>query len=146
MDKIYLVTMGEYSDYRILAAFSTHDLAEKFVEIKNNLSHIEIEEYLLDKFADTVRKGLSPWETWIMKDGSIFELSGENPSQIPEFEEGTEFKKGEIWYRKDLRHGYLKVKSYARDEQHSRKIAMEKWAEFIALGNWEEEEESTTPG
>lgn len=45
--KIYIVTSGEYSDYRIDAVFTTKEKAEEYVQ--NNGSDYRIEDYELDK-------------------------------------------------------------------------------------------------
>lgn len=141
MDKIYIVTSGEYSDYGIRAIFSTREMADKFKELKGNISNIQVEVFPVDKFEDTTRKNLAPWEIWIRKNGEIHPLYGDNPKHVEEFEEGIKFFKPEIYYVKELQEGFLAVKCLASDEQHACKIAKEKWAVFIALGMWEEAKE-----
>lgn len=52
VDKVFVVTEGEYSDYRILAVFRTKEEAEEFVRPVNNpdvecWDDPEIEEYTL---------------------------------------------------------------------------------------------------
>ena len=49
--KIYVVTRGEYDDYRIVAAFSTYELAEQYMEkhLATKYDPVWIEEYELDK-------------------------------------------------------------------------------------------------
>ena len=139
MDNIYIVISEEYSDYGIRAVFSTREMADKFKEMmKDHIRHIWVEVFPIDKFEDTIRKNLAPWKIWINKDGKVLRPSGDNPEYIDGFEEGIEFDKGKIRYDEDLRDGFLEVKCFARDEQHACKIAREKWAEFIALGKWED--------
>ena len=48
--KIYIVTSGEYSDYRIDAVFSTRELAEDYIQ--HNGTDYRIEEYNLDEEID----------------------------------------------------------------------------------------------
>ena len=45
MKKIYVVTSGCYSDYRIERVFSTRELAEEFID---HDAYCDIEEYVLD--------------------------------------------------------------------------------------------------
>lgn len=46
MDKVYIITYGNYSDYSICAVFSTRDKAEEYIQQHGNT--FRIEEYLLD--------------------------------------------------------------------------------------------------
>lgn len=47
MDKVYIVTYGNYSDYSICAVFSTIDKAEEYVQQHGSM--FRIEEHLLDE-------------------------------------------------------------------------------------------------
>ena len=47
MDKVYIITYGNYSDYSICAVFSTKDKAEEYVQQHGNT--FRIEEHLLDE-------------------------------------------------------------------------------------------------
>jgi hypothetical protein len=47
MDKVYIITYGDYSDYSICAVFSTRDKAEEYVQQHGNT--FRIEEHLLDE-------------------------------------------------------------------------------------------------
>lgn len=47
MDKVYIITHGDYSDYSICAVFSTRDKAEEYVQQHGNT--FRIEEHLLDE-------------------------------------------------------------------------------------------------
>lgn len=60
MDKVYIITYGDYSDYSICAAFSTRDKAEEYIQQHGNVYRIE--EYLLD---ETVEQS----ETWSVEIG-----------------------------------------------------------------------------
>ncbi len=51
MKKIYIVTTGEYSDYQIVACFSSKEKAEKYSAVKNDSerwSPYYVEEYDVD--------------------------------------------------------------------------------------------------
>jgi hypothetical protein len=47
MDKVYIITYGDYSDYSICAVFSTRDKAEEHIQQHGNT--FRIEEHLLDE-------------------------------------------------------------------------------------------------
>lgn len=47
MDKVYIITYGNYSDYSICAVFSTRDKAEEYIQQHGNVYRIE--EHLLDE-------------------------------------------------------------------------------------------------
>lgn len=47
MDKVYIITYGNYSDYSICAVFSTIDKAEEYIQQHGNT--FRIEEHLLDE-------------------------------------------------------------------------------------------------
>jgi hypothetical protein len=47
MDKVYIITYGNYSDYSICAVFSTRDKAEEYIQQHGNV--FRIEEHLLDE-------------------------------------------------------------------------------------------------
>lgn len=47
MDKVYIITYGDYSDYSICAVFSTRDKAEGYIQQHGNV--FRIEEHLLDE-------------------------------------------------------------------------------------------------
>jgi hypothetical protein len=57
MTKVYVVTRGEYSDYRIVAIFSTKELAQQLAdELDNSKRYGEdakVEEWSLDKHVPT---------------------------------------------------------------------------------------------
>lgn len=63
---VYLVSVGEYSDYRILAAFSDAELAGKAA----GLLAAGVETFTLDPdgFVDP---GMDFWDLWMNRDGSI---------------------------------------------------------------------------
>lgn len=58
MSKVYIVTEGEYSDYRIEACFSTKEKAQEFVKnakkLESKYYHPDIEEWDLDEQNDIV--------------------------------------------------------------------------------------------
>ena len=54
MSTVYLVTRGDYSDYKVLAAFSTKDLAQSYIDVGGSSvqyygNDANIEEYEMDQ-------------------------------------------------------------------------------------------------
>lgn len=47
MDKVYIITYGDYSDYSICAVYSTRDKAEEYIQQHGNT--FRIEEYSVDE-------------------------------------------------------------------------------------------------
>ncbi len=132
MKTIYIVTAGDYSDYRVNAIFSTKKNAEKYIEAFNwarrskHSSKARIEEWSLDDFP--IHKSI---QVWVGKDGSIdprFILKQINSHNSPGL--GRFIKHGDrfSWYVE------------TDDEQRAIKVASEKWSQIIALGIWGDEE------
>ena len=71
--KIYLVSTGEYSDYHIIAAFSTRELAEAFSSpFDGEWSTIGIEEYTVDeKIENIAPPGMKAFSVTMAKNGDV---------------------------------------------------------------------------
>lgn len=75
MDKIFIVTSGEYSGYGIEAVFSTEELAKKFIgSFSNTYSNMEIEEWKLDPFSNEIKQGRKPFFLRIDKEGKTSDI------------------------------------------------------------------------
>lgn len=48
MEKVFIVTSGEYSDYDIKAVFSTREKAEAYINAKGTDYYWEVEEWDVD--------------------------------------------------------------------------------------------------
>ena len=125
MSKVYLVTDGDYSDYRVLGAFSSREKAEhaKLLYAANN----NIEEYELDAVPESP-PGLFAYVV-------LMEISGDVNRMWQESVVGFKSK----WHPGDL-YGSAPVawfRIWARDEQHAVKIANEWRAQIIAMGLWD---------
>lgn len=69
--KIYIVTRGEYSDYKIYAIFTTKEKANAYIQ--QNGTEYNIEEYNLDK---EVKKKTQLWRIiFNIEDGKLYEAS-----------------------------------------------------------------------
>lgn len=148
--EVYIITEGEYSDYRIIAVFSDEQAAQAFVDDYNEqaeFNRADIEEWPID---DRTRRGDKRiGHTVVMaRDGTVLKCWS--------YGNATYYPKQSIWSiarcpigpaRPEV-HGdtaatlleLLGTNIYARDEQHAIKIANEKRAQLIAEGLWKVED------
>lgn len=129
MTTIYLVTDGDYSDYRIVSAHSTKELAERAKELAN--ADNDIEEWELDPELPQPPPGRLPWYVTMNRDGST---DYNSRRAIDEFAPGVEFVSG--YFRDPPGTWRLQVGCWARDEAHAVKIANEYRAALIAADLW----------
>jgi hypothetical protein len=124
MRTIYVVTRGEYSEYCIMALFSTKELAEMYVQRMGTSSYYDnciIEEYELDSInADWLAGKVSRWHV-------AFHPNSADIRTVEKIDYG---KTDELVKEWDW--GLLSVYMLARDEQHAAKIAMEKRSVYLA--------------
>ena len=120
-DKVYVVTSGEYSDYRIDCIFRTKEEADTWVSNRWEPSRYEINEW---KFDAVNPEGLSGFSVFLhMGDGSV-ESGWEN-----DYHEGPANvsvrweKKSYSWSKPE--HSSLWVRCLAKDRAHAIKIASE---------------------
>ncbi len=69
--KVYLVSTGDYSDYRVVGVFSSNKAAVAFMEVGNPRPRDfnEIETYQLDTEIDKIKAGLLPWDVRMALNG-----------------------------------------------------------------------------
>lgn len=131
--KIFIATRGEYSDYRVVGAFSTEALAKAAGD-----DFIECE---VDELASRILSGFTPWRVRITREGTgpmwssgrgpvayhlTIEDDLEPPKMVPRIER--------------FRERFLTAVVLARDEVHATKIANDYRVQFIASGQWERDE------
>lgn len=124
MDKVYLVSDGEYSDYRIMQAFSTRELAQEYV----NECGGDIEEYLLDV---NWREGIKNYKRGYLPFNIIYNIS-DNDYVATEWKYST----GDNYVNYCLPSGDDKtwtIRCLAKDGQHAVKIANERISQIKAL-------------
>lgn len=124
MSKVYLVTDGYYSDYRVRGVYSTMEKAEqaKLLYAADN----DIEKYELDAVPDSP-PGLVPFVVTITSSGDVRNAYRESADQFSPRWHVTN------WYGDPCGLFYM----WARDEQHAVKIANEWRAQIAALGLWD---------
>lgn len=135
MKKIYLLTTGEYSDYRIVGAYSSEHAArdammgEGFDPEKEGDPYrgARIEEYEIDRLPDRP-KGRWLWSVWMQRGGDVGATSLDS-SWVREGDLSTRI----------LRDGLsARFRVWARDRDHAIKIAGDRRRQMIASGEWPE--------
>lgn len=123
MSKVFLVSQGDYSDYHIVAAFSTHEKAERHMALmpaNDWYSKARLEEMELDTTPD-VPVGHKVFEIVMDEDGAVVSKSQHEPESL-----GFHFR--------DKRYGCFRVT--ATDLRHAVKIANEKRTQLLAFNQW----------
>ena len=128
MKKVYIITAGSYSDYRIVGVFDDKELAKKFIELYDPSHYWGIEDWELNPHAFELQNGYKAYELKMDKDGNSSDIS----------------QLGEEGYEKDMPiyrfgAGYLLWhKCFAKDENHAIKITNELRTRLIAENKWPE--------
>lgn len=123
MEKVYIVTSGEYSDYHIDAVFSTIEKAKEYVDAYG--SDYRIEEYPVDDAE--VKKNESIWLV------SVSWKTGEVISANPEgFYGYYADKEGTVQY-KVCCGGYLDIVLMSDSMTRAKKVAAERFMQVKAL-------------
>lgn len=123
--KVWVVTEGSYSDYRIVGIYDSRALAE--LHCKRLYDANDPEEWEVNAGAVGLRAELSHWAVYITDDGTIISADDWHDPFIQIDAEGME----DIPALHGQAHG-LRVHVLARDEAHARKIATDKRAEWLA--------------
>ena len=139
MKKIYAVNSGSYSDYRVVALFSTPELAREFMAAVPDSDYNEIEEFELDpNTADLIRRGYSIWKVHMLRDGGIECVTRNNPEIYEVTNVGHR-----IWNRTQAPAyvgkgipDILTSMVWAKSETQAVKIVNEHRAQMIANGEW----------
>lgn len=124
MSKIYIVTTGCYSEYRIEAVFSNHDRA---VEYADNLPDSTVEEFDLDPVnPPEFRPGLKRYEILMFANGDpnvrVRKICPTN----------SFYDKNEIRAEPYGSHA-MRTSCWAESEHHAIKIGTERRARLISL-------------
>lgn len=135
MKKIYLLTTGAYSDYRIIGAYSSKPIARKAMKAegfdpeKEGKSHAgaSIEEWDIDDLPKRP-KGLWRWCVWMRRNGDV---------TLAELTSCWDSKKSvEFRVQSDKSAAHCEV--WARDQDHAIKIVGDRRRQMIASGEWPE--------
>lgn len=116
---VYVVTSGEYSDYRVEGIYSTRELAELAAATITDAN--EIEEYELDVAADKLRQGFNPYCV-------TFDTDWRSAATIRSVKlAGLGIESSPAVHEWRVLHVYC----WAKDEAHAAKIANEKRAAYL---------------
>ena len=129
--KVSLVTSGTYSDYRVVAAFSTVDKAESY---KTGIFDVndDVEEYDLDPVEPRrLKEDEFLFNVHMMEDGTI-KYCDIWPQKL------NQFINPRWQLYKPIRENTIELIYYvvAKDKDHAIKITNERRASLIASGNW----------
>jgi hypothetical protein len=135
---IYAVSAGSYSDYRVVALFTTVELAEEFMAAVPYADYNNITEFDLDpKTPDLIRRGYSIWRVLMLRDGTTEQVSCKGVGLFEVIDIGHS-----MWRRSEM--PYLRIKApdclvstvWAKSAEGAVKIANEHRTQMIASGEW----------
>jgi len=129
LQAVFLVTRGEYSDYRVCAVFTEKALAEKYIDSfkVNSYEEFRIENYNLNPYQYELKNDYKPFFLKMTKEGNCIEINVMNSSY------GFEDEDINIGF--DI-HKNMYISIFAKDETHAIKIANEKRVQLIAENRW----------
>lgn len=120
MKQVFVVTQGQYSDYHIEGVFSTEAKAENYISATGLTYCVKIKMWKVDADTEMTDRGLSYYWVEMNRTGdtkSIEKCSAGRPDWIWES-------------------GVYEMHMWAEDEEHAIKIANERRARIVALGQW----------
>jgi hypothetical protein len=130
--KVYVITSGEYSDYRIEAIYSTEQKAKEALKVWERIDNgFELEQYELD-YVPAVPEGMKPFVVWMRADGSstvyrsVSDITG-----APLWVSAPDFEGNIV-----LPEPSLNFSIYARDATHAVKIANDHRTKLLAQNQW----------
>lgn len=127
MTTIYVLTEGEYSDYHIVALYSTRELAE---EAQKLCPFSDIEEYELDSLQIPEHpSGYTGWHVSINVDKNIIQVSYQYDILQGDFKPQEYYSDNSKWPNYP---SLFVVNCWARDKEHAEKIALDKFYQFKA--------------
>lgn len=135
MRKVYAVTSGSYSDYRINAIFSSRGRADAFMLAFPSRDYNDVEEYELDPpEADFVARGYSLWSVLMLRNGAVEQA--ERLPNIPGVLAPRILKRPQsAAYQGQC---ILQSSVWAKTRAHAILIANETRIRMIANGEWDE--------
>lgn len=140
MSIVYAISAGSYSDYRIVAVFSSEEKANEFMRLVPDPDYNGIEVYELDsKVPDLIKHGYSPWFVLMLRDGTTERSERRDIDRFT-----AEYMDCRIWKRSTAS-AYrgcgvpdcLEATVWAKTGKQAIKIVNEKRAQLIASGEWD---------
>lgn len=136
MSKAYLLTSGEYSDYSVDGVFSSEEKAREFIanverlKIRHdfNIDEVELDpgfDSLYSLLRDKVDRGYQPYYVDINAEG-IDRVLTACPTSL--YDLNTFYESSvSVQYK-----GFHSIRLLARGEEEAKKIAVEKFQEYVA--------------
>lgn len=124
MSKVYIITKGEYSDFKIVTIVSRAESAEAICKNINGHEEAEAEYAEWEIDGGEWCKGLLPYYLYMSRDGTSGSYMDDDELmglRLDPLRKGGFMLRGKVW---------------ARDEKHAAKIANEKRAQLIAENQW----------
>jgi len=128
--KVFLITAGTYSDYRILGACSTRYAATEWASLYPDY---EIEEFELDQ-VPAHPSGHQLRSVRMDSDGNVVPIFGKVTMVCEPDSNANEWKQDAAYKTPPIATMWIRV--WARDARHAIKIANEKRIQAIASGQW----------
>lgn len=133
---VYVVTSGHYSDYGIVAIFSSMELARKFMADVPDNGYNDVEEWVVDAFAGFIRRekftaviDLKSGEIWDQREWPLECAEAGQRSSEPNF-----------WYRGpvgDISSPQISCYSFVSAD-HACKLAVEARQQWLRENQYEE--------
>lgn len=127
MEKVYIVTRGNYSDYRIMRVFRSRQAAKRFIkQAEDHDEFYRASDYRIEEWEIGTGKELPLFHVWIDANGDA-DGSYENES-VEYCEIVQSAKTGNL---------FLNCVIAAENKEHAIKVANERRAMLIASGQWQ---------
>jgi hypothetical protein len=137
----WVVEQGSYSDYRVVGVFTSKANAQVVADAINRAGGSEeatVDEWPIDPAVDDINAGRQPWLVNMRRDGTVERC---DPCEVSGYEIGGPM---DLWRRAsapaNIGKGIedcLQAIIWATDADHAIKIANERRAHLIAIGEWD---------
>lgn len=138
MTTLYAVNAGKYSDYHVIALFSTPTKAQEFMDAVPD-EYNEVEEYELDpETARLIRQGYTPWIVHMRRDGTTEHVRAMEIASFSVTENHSIWRRSiDPFYAGQNMEDCLVSEVLARTAKHAVKAVNERRIQMIATGTWE---------
>jgi hypothetical protein len=139
MKKVFAVSSGEYSDYRVVAIFTTEEKAETYMNAVPSSDYNDIEEYELDPpIADLIKRGYGIWLVHMLLDGSTEQVRKKGLDSFAVSDMGhTLWRRSKaLYYTGTGTPDVLVSTVWAKNREHAIKIVNEHRIRLIANNRW----------
>lgn len=141
MDKVYAISAGEYSDWRVLGIFTTREKAESFLKYYNespitdrdrySCLNPDIIEFKLDALTSKQEQGLFYYQVTMSEEGAVTDIVREAFYER-DIDELTETRI-EVW-KAPTDPVRFNCHCWAKNDEHAIKITSDYRRQIIALG------------